>query len=204
MAVLMGLLFLGSIGLTQYFAVVARSDEMILSALARRILGSGVFYYIVQTSTLLILVVAANTSFADFPRLASILARDGYAPRQLAMLGDRLVFSNGMLALAMLTGLLIVVFGGDTHALILLFAVGVFLAFTLSQAGMVVHWIRLRTPGWQTKAFINGIGALATTVTLVVVSFSKFLEGAWIVIVLIPTIVLVFRAVNRHYQETQH
>ncbi len=140
MALLMGTLFVGSNGLTQYFAVVARSVRY-LSALARRILGSGVFYAAVQTATLLVLVVATNTSFADFPRLASILARDGYAPRQFAMLGDRLVFSTGMLALALLTGLLIVAFSGDTHALISLFAVGVFLAFTLSQAGMVVHWI---------------------------------------------------------------
>ncbi len=201
MAILMGLLFLGSIGLTQYFAVVAKPDEMILSALARRILGSGVFYLIVQTSTLLILVVAANTSFADFPRLASILARDGYAPRQFAMLGDRLVFSNGMLVLAILTGLLIVAFHGNTHSLIPLFAVGVFLAFTLSQAGMVVHWIRLQSPGWHTKALINGLGAVATLVTLFVVAYSKFVDGAWIVIVLIPAIVMAFRAVNNHYKE---
>lgn len=201
MALLMGILFLGSIGLTQYFAVVAGEDETILSALTRRVLGSGLLYVIVQVAMLLILVVAANTSFAGFPRLASILAQDGYAPRQLSLLGDRLVFSNGMLVLAGLTALLIVVFDGDSHALIPLFAVGVFIAFTLSQAGMVIHWIRLRGVGWHLKSLVNGLGAIATTVTLVVVILSKFLEGAWLVVVLIPLLVAMFQTVKRHYKE---
>jgi len=201
MALLMGTLFLGTIGLTQYFAVVAGPDETILSALVRRVLGTNILYVIVQTATLLILVVAANTSFADFPRVASILAKDGYAPRQLSSLGDRLVFSNGMLLLAGLTGLLIVVFNGDTHALIPLFAVGVFLAFTLSQAGMVVHWLRARGPLWGLKAVINGIGALATTITLGAVLISKFVEGAWLVVLLIPVLLLAFYTVKQHYQE---
>ncbi len=200
MAILMGLLFLGSIGLMQYFAVVAGPDETILSALARRILGSGLPYVVIQFATLLILAVAANTSFADFPRVASILARDGYLPHQLSQLGDRLVFSNGMLALAALTGLLIIVFGGETHALIPLFAVGVFLAFTLSQAGMVVHWIKQRGLAWHAKALINGLGMLTTLVTLLVVAVSKFAEGAWIVAALIPLIVLGFHTVHTHYQ----
>lgn len=201
MAILMATLFLGSIGLTQYFAVVAGENETILSALARRILGENVAYYVVQMATLAILVVAANTSFAGFPRLVSILAQDGYAPRPLAFLGDRLVFSNGMVLLAVLTGILIVGFNGDSHALIPLFAVGVFLAFTLSQAGMVIHWLRVRERGWTLKAFINGIGAVATCITLFVVAISKFAEGAWIVIVLIPLIVSVFRIINGHYKE---
>ncbi|MBP8973335.1 MAG: APC family permease [Anaerolineae bacterium] len=201
MALLMGTLFLGSIGLTQYFAVVAEPDETILSALVRRVLGTNVLYVVVQTATLLILVVAANTSFAGFPRLASILAQDGYAPRQLSFLGDRLVFSNGMLLLAGLTGLLIVAFNGDSHALIPLFAVGVFLAFTLSQAGMVVHWLRVRGPAWGLKAAINGIGALATTLTLGVVLISKFVEGAWLVVLLIPLLLLAFHTVKEHYRE---
>ena len=201
MAVLMAILFVGSIGLTQYFGITARSDETILSALARYVFNDTAFYYIVQVAMLAILVVAANTSFAGFPRLASILAQDGYLPRQLSFLGDRLVFSNGMLLLAGLTGVLIAGFGGDTHALIPLFAVGVFIAFTLSQAGMVIHWLRLRGPGWALKASVNGIGAVATTVTLVVVTFSKFLEGAWMVLLLIPVIVWMFRTVNAHYRE---
>lgn len=201
MTLLMVCLFLGSIGLTQYFAIIPGADETILSALARRIVGSGIPYVVIQTSTLLILAVAANTSFAGFPRLASILAQDSYAPRQLSFLGDRLVFSNGMFLLASLAGLLIIVFGGDTHALIPLFAVGVFLAFALSQAGMVVHWVRLKGAGWQTKALVNGIGAFAMTATLLVVAASKFLEGAWFVILLIPLLVLGFRMVNNHYRE---
>jgi amino acid transporter len=201
MAVLMGILFLGSIGLTQYLGVVAGPDETILSALARQILGTSLPYYIVMIATLLILAVAANTSFADFPRVASILARDGYLPHQFSQLGDRLVFSNGMIALALVTGVLIVAFGGDAHALIPLFAVGVFLAFTLSQAGMVLHWIRLRGRRWQIKALINGLGAATTAVTLLVVGISKFGEGAWIVVLLIPVFVLVFQAIQRHYRD---
>jgi amino acid transporter len=200
MAVLMAVLFLGSIALTQYFAVVAGSQETILSALARQILGFGLPYVVVQIATLLILAVAANTSFAGFPRLASILAQDGYLPHQFSQLGDRLVFSNGMIALAGLTGVLIVAFNGDSHALIPLFAVGVFLAFTLSQAGMVIHWIRTRGRAWLTKALINGLGMLTTLVTLLVVGVSKFGEGAWIVALLIPLIVWGFQTVRGHYQ----
>jgi hypothetical protein len=149
----------------------------------------------------LILAVAANTSFAGFPGVTSILARDGYAPRQLSFRGDRLVFSNGMLLLAGLTGALIVAFQGDSHALIPLFAVGVFIAFTLSQGGMVIHWIRVRGPGWPLKAMINGLGATATTVTLFVVAIAKFVEGAWIVLVLIPLLVMIFRTIHAHYLE---
>lgn len=201
MAILMGLLFIGSIGLTQYFAVTAAPQETILSALAVRILGRGPLYVLVQLSTLLILSVAANTSFAGFPRLASVLALDRYLPHQFSQLGDRLVYSNGMIALAVLTGLLIVVFGGNSHALVPLFAIGVFLAFTLSQAGMVVHWVRQRSPHWPVKALINGLGALTTLSALLVIAVSKFLEGAWIVVVLLPLILAVFQAIHRHYAE---
>jgi amino acid transporter len=201
MAALMGLLFAGSIGLTQYFAVVAGGEETILSALARRILGGGPAYIAVQAGTLAILAVAANTSFAGFPRLASVLAQDRYLPHQFAHLGDRLVYSNGMIVLAAVTGLLIVVFHGDSHSLIPLFAVGVFLAFTLSQAGMVVHWIRARGPGWGAKSVVNGLGALTTLVALLIIGVSKFLDGAWIVVLLIPILVFAFLSVNNHYRE---
>jgi amino acid transporter len=199
MTVLMGALFLGSIGLTQYFGVVAGEEETILSALAHRIFGSTVFYLIIQASTLLVLVVAANTSFVGFPRVASIVARDGYLPRQLTFLGDRLVFSNGIVLLAGLAGALVLVFRGDTHLLIPLFAVGAFLAFTLSQAGMVVHWVREHGPGWLVKATVNGLGVLVTCVALLIIAVSKFMNGAWIVIVLIPLLVLAFRSIHRHY-----
>ena len=200
MAILMGILFAGSIGLTQFLGVVSGSQETILSALARGLLGSGLPYFLIQISTMLVLAVAANTSFAGFPRLAAILAQDGFLPRQLTGLGDRLVFANGIASLAVATAVLIVLFGGDSHALIPLFAVGVFLAFTLSQAGMVIHWWRERSRGWMLKAFFNGIGALATLVTLFVVGIAKFVEGAWITIFLIPTIMFGFLQVRAHYR----
>lgn len=200
MAFLMGTLFLGSIGLTQFLGVIAGPNETILSALAHHLLGSGPAYYLIQISTMLVLAVAANTSFADFPRVAAILARDGFMPRQFTGLGDRLVFSNGILALAGITGALILLFHGDTHLLIPLFAVGAFLAFTLSQAGMVLHWYRERGRHWQIKALANGMGALATSTTLLVVSLSKFREGAWITILIIPLVVYVLLSIRNHYQ----
>ena len=201
MAALMAVLFLGTIGLTQYLAVVAGPEETILSALARRLVGSGVLHLLVQVATLLVLIVAANTSYTGFPRVVSLMARDGFLPRQLRAVGDRLVYSNGIFLLTGLAALLVVVFQGDTHALIPLFAVGAFLAFTLSQAGMVVHWWRERSAGWAAKAALNGLGAAATGVALLVIGASKFTGGAWIVILLLPLMVLLFRAVRRHYAE---
>ncbi len=200
MSVLMGLLFLGSIGLTQGLAVVAGSEETILSALATRLLGRGPLYLVVQLSTMLILAVAANTSFVGFPRVAALLARDGFLPRQLGALGDRLVFANGILLLGAATATLIVVFGADTHALVPLFAVGVFVGFTLSQAGMVVHWWRERRPLWWLKAGANGLGALATGAAVLIIGASKFTEGAWATIVLIPLLVYGLTRVRAHYR----
>jgi amino acid transporter len=201
MAVLMGLLFLGSIGLTQSLAVIAGPHETILSALARRILGTGPVYFLIQLSTLLILTVAANSSFAGFPRVAAILAKDGFLPRQLTSLGDRLVFVNGIIILATATAILIIGFRGDSHLLVPLFAVGAFLAFTLSQGGMVLHWWRERGRSWRLKMIANGLGALATGITLIVVGITKFLEGAWITIILIPLLVVMFLRVRMHYRE---
>ena len=204
MAFLMGILFMGSIGLTQALAVVAGPQETILSALARRLLGSGPAYLIIQATTMLILAVAANTSFAGFPRLAAILAADGFLPRQLTSVGDRLVFAKGIILLAVGTGLLIIVFGGNTHALVPLFAVGVFLAYTLSQIGMVVHWLRERGSGWRMKSIVNGVGAFATATTLFVVGANKFLDGAWITVLLIPILLIGFLKVHRYYQDLAH
>ena len=201
MAILMSVLFLGTVGLTQYFGVTAGREETILSALARYLFGSNWMYLVVQLATLLVLIVAANTSFAGFPRVTSIMARDGFLPRQLQLLGDRLVYSNGILLLAGLAGLLIILFRGDTHSLIPLFAVGAFLAFTLSQMGMVVHWVHERGTNWVLKAFLNGLGALATGLALLVIAVSKFAHGAWIVILLIPLAVWVFRSIRVHYDE---
>jgi hypothetical protein len=204
MALLMGFLFVGSMGLTQYLGVVAGPEETILSALTRRLLGTNIGYYIIQFSTLGILTVAANTSFADFPRISAILASDKFMPRQLYNLGDRLVYSNGIILLAGVTAVLILLFQGDAHLLVPLFAVGAFSAFTLSQAGMVRHWLRTREPGWKIKAFINGLGAFVTGVTLVVISYSKFAQGAWLSLVLIPLIILLFHRIRDHYRGISH
>ncbi len=200
MAVLMGLLFIGSIGLTQGFAIIAGPQETILSALARQLLGAGPLYFVVQVSTMLILAVAANTSFAGFPRLAAILANDGFLPRQLSNLGDRLVFANGILALSVVCSLLIVMFGGDSHALVPLFAIGVFLAFTFSQIGMVIHWWKQRSKYWVLKAAINGIGAAVTGLTVAIIGISKFAEGAWITVLVIPALVVIFLRIREHYR----
>lgn len=200
MSALMIILFLGSIGLTQYLAVLPGPNETILSALARRILGDGPLYVLVQASTLLILAVAANTSFADFPRVAALLAQDSYVARHLANLGDRLVFANGVLLLAGAAALLIVMFDGVTHALVPLFAIGAFLAFTLSQTGMVVYWWRVRSEQWFIKALINGLGALITASALCIIGVSKFVDGAWITFLLIPALVYVFMRIHKHYE----
>jgi hypothetical protein len=187
-------------GLTQFFGVVAGPNETILSALARRLLGTGWAYFLVQFSTLAVLAVAANTSFADFPRVAAILAKDKFMPRQLYNVGDRLMFQNGILLLAVFTAVLIIAFNGNSHALVPLFAVGAFTAFTLSQAGMVIHWFRAKEPGWRIKASINGLGALVTAFALVVIGVSKFMEGAWISVLVIPGLVYVFLKIREHYQ----
>lgn len=201
MAIIMAGLFLGSIGLTQYLGVTSGPQETILSALARQIFGGGVLHLVIQIATMGILVVAANTSFAGFPRMSSILARDGFLPRQLLALGDRLVFSNGIILLALACGFLIVVFNADSHSLVPLFAVGAFMAFLLSQTGMVVHWWRIREKGWQIKALLNCLGAIVTGITLLVVGITKFIEGAWITILLIGLLVFMFAKIKSHYDE---
>jgi hypothetical protein len=164
------------------------------------------FFYVIQIATLLILVLAANTSFADFPRLSSILARDGFLPHQFSFRGDRLAFTTGILVLGLLSGALLVVFKGSTDALINLYALGVFTAFTLSQSGMVMRWWRLRErggAGWQRSLVINSVGAAATAIVAAVIIFTKFDRGAWIVVLLVPLLVLMFRAISAHYQHVR-
>jgi amino acid transporter len=200
MSVLLGVLFLGSLGLTQYFAVIPGQNETILSALAHRILGNGPLYLLIQVSTLLILAVAANTAFTDFPRVTALLAKDSYIARQLSFLGDRLVFANGMLLLSVAAGVLIIAFSGNSHALVPLFAMGAFLAFTLSQAGMVFHWWRNRGGNWQTKSIINGLGAITTLTALVIIAANKFLDGAWVTFILILIVVYAFLRINQYYK----
>lgn len=203
MAALLTSMFLGITFLTHRFGIIPdeMTHETLVSQLGRFIFGNGSpLYFVLQAATMLILVLAANTSFADFPRLSSILARDRYMPHQFANLGDRLVFSNGIVTLALASAALIVIFGGVTTRLIPLYAVGVFMSFTLSQAGMVVRWFRLRSPHWHVKVAINGLGATATGVVLVVVATTKFTHGAWIVLAWIPIFITFFLAVHRHYE----
>ncbi len=242
MAVVMTTLILGT-GLLAYKlnAHPPGAEETLVSAMARHTFGTGLFYYFIQGATAAILVLAANTSFADFPRLASLLAADRFLPRQFANRGDRLVFSNGIVILAILAIVLIVIFKGQEQAMLPLYAVGVFLSFTLSQSGMVVHWLgeknrektrarileqeveesihrtvdpsaathareRLRAlerdkgGDWFTSTLVNGAGALITFVVLIVITVTKFTHGAWAVIVLIPLLVLMFRAIQSHYR----
>jgi len=199
MAALLAAMFLGITVLSSALGVTPGEHETVVSQIGRQVFGGGPLYLALQAATALILILAANTSFADFPRLSAILARARYLPRQLTNLGDRLVFANGIVVLALLAAVLVIIFGGKTHRLIPLYAVGVFLAFTLSQAGMVRHWHRQRGPGWLWKAAVNGFGAAATCVVLVVVILTKFTSGAWVVILLIPSFVWVFHSVRRHY-----
>lgn len=178
-------------------------QETVLSQVTRTLTGEGSpFHYFVQLSTAVLLVLAANTAFADFPRLASILARDRYLPRQFQFRGDRLDFSTGIILLAALAAALIVAFGGSVTSLVPLYTVGVFLAFTLSQTGMVRHWWELRNqePGWRWRAAVNGAGALATGTVMLVVGVAKFALGAWIIMLLVPLIVAALWAVHQHYQ----
>jgi hypothetical protein len=180
------------------------STDSVVSQIARAVFPSGSFggfmYYAVQGTTLLVLVLAANTSFQGFPRLSALLARDRFAPRQFSNLGDRLVFSNGMLVLAAAAAALLVIYKANTNSLIHLYVIGVFTAFTLSQGGMVRYWLRVRTPGWRGRALVNTVGASATGLVTVIVVWTKFGEGAWLVTVAIPLLVLAMLGVRRHYR----
>ncbi len=201
LGVILIVLFLGITFLAYDFGIAPRKEETVISQLARHVFGGGAIYFEIQAVTMLILLLAANTSFADFPRLSFFLARDRFIPRQFATQGDRLVFSNGILILSGLAALLLVIFSGDTHALIPLYAVGVFLSFTLSQASMVRRWLRLKEVGWWWRWWLNAIGALVTGLVMITIAATKFTHGAWIVVLLIPTLVAVFVIVHRHYEE---
>jgi amino acid transporter len=176
------------------------SYQSVIAQLAVHAFGSSsIMFVVVAVATTLILILAANTSFSDFPRLLFFLARDDYAPHQFGRLGDRLAYSNGILALGLIAILLEVIFGARVDALIPLYAVGVFLAFTMSQAGMVVRWLRRREPGWRRGLPLNFIGMCLTGIVFLVFGASKLLEGAWVVLLIIPTLVMVFRSIHRHY-----
>jgi amino acid transporter len=200
LGIILILLFLGITYLAYDLGISPRDDETVVSQIARHIFGGGIAYFELQFVTMLILLLAANTSFADFPRLAYFLARDRFIPRQFATQGDRLVFSNGIVILGGMALVLLLIFKGDTHRLIPLYAVGVFISFTLSQASMVRRWLRLRGDGWWWRMGLNGLGAVATGVVMVTIATTKFSHGAWIVVLLIPTLVAAFLTVHRHYE----
>jgi len=199
MGAILGTLFIGISILAYRYGILPKEDETVVSQIARATFDGGVLYYVIQASTMAVLILAANSSFNGFPRLASILARDGYMPAQMKTRGDRLVFSNGVILLGLFACGLIVAFRGDTHALIPLYAVGVFLSFTLSQSGMVKHWLAKRGRHWRKRLMINGLGAVTTGLATVIIASTKFIHGAWIVIGLIPLIILWFRSVHAHY-----
>jgi hypothetical protein len=201
MAFILGSLFFGVSVLAHHLAPYPSEEQTVFSQMGLAVFGDGPIYVLLQFATAAILVLAANTAYADFPRLSSIIARDGYLPRQFSNQGDRLVFSNGILFLATAAGVLIVAFGGVTNALIPLYAVGVFASFTLSQAGMVRHHQRIREPGWRRNIAINGFGSFVTLIVLLIVAVTKFTEGAWVPLVVIPCIVMLFKTIHRHYQD---
>jgi amino acid transporter len=216
MATILGTMFLGLSFLIVGGGIIPRDEETVISLLAHAVFGASPLYYLVQFAAVLILVLGANTAYADFPRLASLLARDRYAPAQFAFRGERLAFSNGIVVLGLLSALLIIIFGGDTGALLPLYAVGVFTAFTLSQGGMVRHWLRLRGRHWELKALINGIGATGTGLVAVIAAITNFMDptlpiipglpigwGAWLVLVIAPIFIWLFLTVKHHYVEAE-
>ena len=200
MGVILGTLFFGTAILAHHTLPYPSSKKTAVAQMGEVVFGRGFLLVVLQISTAAILTLAANTAYADFPRLAQLIAKDGYLPRQFANLGDRLVFSNGVLVLAGAACALIVAFGGETTALIPLYAVGVFTAFTLSQAGMVRYHLREKHSGWQLSSVINTIGAIATFVVLLIVAITKFTGGAWIPIVIVPPIMVVFGRIKHHYE----
>ncbi|MGH2793216.1 MAG: APC family permease [Actinomycetota bacterium] len=193
-------MFIGISFLATRFHVRPLHERTVISQVAETAFGRGLMFFIIQAMTAAILILAANTAYQDFPRLSSILARDRYMPRQFMNRGDRLVFSNGVIVLAIVASLLIVIFDADVTRLIQLYVVGVFTSFTLSQSGMVRHWLKVKGPNWRRSAVINGIGAVATGIVLVVITATKFMHGAYIVVIASPLLVWMFRGINRHYR----
>ncbi|HUQ38832.1 MAG TPA: APC family permease [Acidimicrobiales bacterium] len=200
MGTILGSLFFGLNVLAHHLRPFPSHDETVLSQMGRAVLGEGPLYLVLQFATAAILTLAANTAYADFPRLSSIIARDGYLPRQFANLGDRLVFSNGILFLAVASAALLAAFGGVTNALIPLYAVGVFTSFTLSQAGMVIHHRRHREGAWKRGIVINAVGAVSTFVVLGIIGLTRFVDGAYISVIVVGVIMGMFVAIRRHYR----
>jgi amino acid transporter len=202
MGVILSLMFFSVSALGFAYGIAPNPNQTVMAQIGGRVFGEGsVLLWALQIATLLILALAANTSFADFPRLAALLAKDRFLPRQMGWVGDRLVFQNGILFLLLAAGLVIVICQGDTNMAVNLYALGVFTAFTLSQAGMVRHWWRLKGEAWLQHSLMNALGALTTFLVLLVIIVSKFNEGAWSVVVAVPLIVLLLAGVRRRYRE---
>ena len=200
MAGIIAVFFLGLTILAHLLHVQPAAHVTVISQVGKTAFGGTPPYYLLQAATMLILIMASNTSFADFPRLASIMARDGFLPRHMMFRGDRLAFSAGILVLGVLASVLLVLFRADTHRLIPLYAVGVFLSFTLSQSGMVVHWLRSQEAGRRRSMIINGVGAVGTGIVVVIAAGTKFTHGAWIVLLAIPILVAMCVQIGRHYR----
>ncbi len=200
----LAILLAGISFLVKSYGIVATAPgqpgyQSILSLLLAAVFGKGIFYYLTISAIVLVLSLSANTAFADFPRLCRSIALNNYLPHAFAYRGRRLVYTYGIVVLALLTCFLLVLFGGVTDRLIPLYAVGAFLAFTLSQSGMVVHWFKKRGPHWLKSALVNGLGAFVTGITVIVVLVAKFVEGAWITVIFIPLLIILFRTVRKHY-----
>lgn len=194
-------LFAGIAYLATMYQAVPSLDKTVISQIAVQVFGNSFMFYVIQAATALILIMAANTAYADFPLLLSIISRDGYAPRQLSKRGKRLSFSNGIVVLAIAASILLIHFDGENHYLLPLYAVGVFISFTLSQSGMFMRWTRKKEGKWKHKAFINGFGALITCITAIVIGITKFVHGAWIVCLLIPILVFIMMRIRNHYDK---
>lgn len=199
MAGILGLMFTGITFLVMHYHITPIEGVTALSQLAENIFGRTIPYFYIQITTMLVLYLAANTAYNGLPVLMSIVAKDGYMPRYLAARGERLTFSNGIILLTIAAAILIVAYNGKTDDLISLYAIGVFVSFTIAQTGMIVHWVREKGTGWRIRALINGIGAFSTGVVVIVITVTKFMYGAWIILIFIPIVIMIFKKIRRHY-----
>jgi len=201
MSSILGFMFIGISFLIMHFHLFQVEGVTALSQIAEMTFGRGWLYYYIQITTMVVLYLAANTSFNGLPSLLSLLAKDGYMPRYLGVRGERLSFSNGIILLSVVAGLLIYIYQGNTEHLISLYAIGVFLSFTIAQTGMVVHWRKERTPGWILRATINAVGAIVTGIVVLIIGITKFSHGAWAVIIFIPFMIFIFKKIHSHYRD---
>ncbi|MCB2308161.1 APC family permease [Clostridium estertheticum] len=201
LACLVLFIFGGLSFLSKIYQPVPVANMTVFAQIAQQVFGKGIMFYIIQVTTAFVLVMAANTAYAGLPLLLSLMAQDGYVPRQFSQRGKRLSFSNGIIVLAAAAGILIIVFRGDTHLLLPLYAVGVFLSFTLSQVGMFLKWTRGKEEGWEHKAVINGLGGIVTFITVILIGITKFVHGAWLVFIIIPLLVYVMLKIKDHYNK---